>query len=399
MSGTMISIRLLDNNLVELEFEDRFEYEMTRSELENRLGTGATKSITHGENNFSLNLRDFEYLLISENWLDDEYGITIEEEVMELLENSTEYHKELVEGGEEVWDAESILNHLTATYSTKRTPTDFQLENLEKMLMRPAAASFSVPGAGKTSEGLCYWLCNRSEDGKLLVVLPKVGFLAWEEEFREWIGWGHDKVIRLDISSADFDGKISANPDASVYLVTYARARNNEKNILDLMSEGEWSMILDESHNIKSLTGATSQSVRRIGNYARCCRLILTGTPAPQGEQDLHSQAEFLQNRRINSAECADWIRNIKVRTTKEQLKLKPTKTISHKEPLPKSHQAIYELLTNRLRRSIVDEENPDLAISEIRRHIMDIMRAASNPAILCKMPIFSNSLPKEMIA
>lgn len=268
------------------------------------------------------------------------------------------------------------------------------------MLLRKSAASFSVPGSGKTSEGLCYWLCNRKEGEKLLVVLPKVGFTAWEDEFQQWIGWGSDRVIRLDVRSEKLKNRIASMPDANVYLITYARLWRNEQQLSEVMEDGDWSMILDESHNIKRDSGSYSRSVRNIGNYARCTRLILTGTPAPQGKKDLLAQVEFLRNARMNVNDSVEWINEIKVRTTKKQLKLLDTKTISIKKPLPKPHKKMYELLTSRLfRRKEAEGDSEYLErLNSMRRHIMDIMRAATNPRILCEMEEFTGKLANQDI-
>lgn len=386
-----------DKEFVELLFDDETDCEMTYYNLNAILAD----DIIADESNLKilrLSITNLEYLIVNLGW---EFELEMDTGIIERLQRFFTEQQQLVEPNmESRWNSESIIEHLSNNYDVKRTPTDFQLANLEHMLLRRSGASFSVPGSGKTSEGLCYWLCQRSENSKLLVVLPKVGFLAWEEEFNEWIGWGPEKVIRLDVPSDQFFEKIESNPNADVFLITYARLWRNQDHISQLMSNGTWSMILDESHNIKRHSGAYSRAVRRIGNYARETRLILTGTPAPQGEDDLWPQVEFLRNARLNASECVDWVQDVKVRTTKEQLGLLEPRFNIISRPLPESHHRLYRLLTSRLARQLESENDMEYSerLGSIRRHIMDIIRAASNPRILCQMQEFIGVLSPDIV-
>ena len=58
----------------------------------------------------------------------------------------------------------------------ERKLTDNQLKNLIKISSLPSAATFSVPGAGKTTEALAYFFINATKDSRLLVVAPKNAF-------------------------------------------------------------------------------------------------------------------------------------------------------------------------------------------------------------------------------
>ena len=78
--------------------------------------------------------------------------------------------------------------------SLHRVPTDFQISNVRRMARYKLAASFSVPGAGKTSEAILYWLSQKTPEERLLVVLPKVASIAWKEELFEWLRWGPSEI-------------------------------------------------------------------------------------------------------------------------------------------------------------------------------------------------------------
>lgn len=345
---------------------------------------------------FKITLVNLQYLMLTKQWTAS--GMEIEPTVLESLQK---FHttQEAFHKISDEWSDERIISKLEE-YQANRRPTSFQLDNLRKMLLYPSAASFSVPGAGKTSEGLCYWLCRKSEQEKLLVVLPKVGFIAWEDEFEAWIGWGPNKVIRFDSSGQELLKKYQNNSDAEVYLITYARLFRNVEQLSAIMSDGNWSMILDESHNIKNSKGAYSKAVRNVGSFARNTKLILTGTPAPQGRDDLLAQAEFLRNKKMNVDECVEWIRQIKVRTTKDQLGLIPPKEVIIEGSLPSSHRRLYDILTKQIARTLEAAGDLEYAykLTSIRRHIMDVMRAASNPSILCEKPEFKDILSDQLI-
>jgi hypothetical protein len=57
-----------------------------------------------------------------------------------------------------------------------------QLRNVGKMAPLPAAATFSVPGAGKTTEALAYFVYRATEGERLLVIAPKNAFASWDEQ-------------------------------------------------------------------------------------------------------------------------------------------------------------------------------------------------------------------------
>src|SRR5690606_13532910 len=63
----------------------------------------------------------------------------------------------------------------------QRKLTKEQLRNVAKLVSLPAGATFSVPGAGKTTEALAYYYYRRSENSILFIVAPKNAFGAWEE--------------------------------------------------------------------------------------------------------------------------------------------------------------------------------------------------------------------------
>ncbi|MEL0101833.1 MAG: ATP-dependent helicase, partial [Euryarchaeota archaeon] len=75
-------------------------------------------------------------------------------------------------------DVEEALNN--ANFS--RTLFPYQMKNVQKLVSLPSGATFSVPGAGKTTEALAYYAVKKRPRTKLLIVCPKNAFAVWEEE-------------------------------------------------------------------------------------------------------------------------------------------------------------------------------------------------------------------------
>ena len=114
-------------------------------------------------------------------------------------------------------------------------------------------------------------------------------------------------------------------------------------NFMATTSSDGWSMILDESHYIKNNTGSTSLAARQLSSFADGCRLIMTGTPAPQGPQDLQAQAEFIQGLPLSEEQSQNLIEQIYVRTSKEDLELLEPNIEVICRPHKKVHRDVYD--------------------------------------------------------
>ena len=202
------------------------------------------------------------------------------------------------------WDMDSI------------TPTEFQLKNLSRMCAYPdGAASFSVPGAGKTIEGCAFFAFHKNPDSRMIVTLPRVGYIAWEEELEKCLGLkpGTD-VIRIDGRVEENQQTVEQNPEATVFLITYGRFMRNENLIFDILDRHECFLVLDESHRIKN-ESQRSMAVRSLSHLAKH-RLILSGTPTPNETGDIERQYEFLYpGFNLPLDRIVDEMKKIQVRT------------------------------------------------------------------------------------
>ena len=104
-----------------------------------------------------------------------------------------------------VGEVESLLER--AEFS--RTLFPYQMENVRRLVSLPSGASFSVPGAGKTTEALAFYATRRDRDTKLLIVCPKNAFAVWEEEFGNCFEEGEDvRIARLRALSRHEDSSM-----------------------------------------------------------------------------------------------------------------------------------------------------------------------------------------------
>lgn len=265
-----------------------------------------------------------------------------------------------------------------------RKLTRNQMNNMEKISQLPGAATFSVPGAGKTTEALAFFFINSTPSDRLLVVAPKNAFAAWEEQLDSCIKDNHEYFARLRGGEKPIRELLLTHP--RFMIITYDQLPRVKDLIASLLSEGNVYMFLDESHRIKG--GKQVKRAEAILNIAHLPKrkLVMSGTPMPQSPRDLISQFTFLYpTKDADEDNVIDLIQPIYVRTTKGQLNIPEithvVKTIKM-EPLQRE---IYKTLKSEIRRQM----NPVLSDSsryELRRIgkcVMKVMEFVSNPALL----------------
>lgn len=179
----------------------------------------------------------------------------------------------------------------------KRTLKDYQIPAVVHMLAVEHCANFSVPGSGKTTMVLAAYahLKAAAEVETLLVIGPRSCFAPWEEEFE---GCFARKARSLRLSGTRTERvalhEESRGTETELVLVTYQTAANDVANVAALLQSRRTMLVLDESHYIKRLNGGVwARTVMELSPYA-AKRVILTGTPVPNGIEDIWSQMTFL---------------------------------------------------------------------------------------------------------
>ena len=266
----------------------------------------------------------------------------------------------------------------------KRSLTINQLNNLKKISHLPGAATFSVPGAGKTTEALAFFFVNATDIDRLLVVAPKNAFSAWDEQLDACMGENYGKFVRLRGGEAAIQIDLRTNP--RFMLITYDQLSRVKNTIVPLLSSGNIYMFLDESHRIKG--GKQIKRADAILEMAHLPKrkLIMSGTPMPQSPKDMVSQFSFLYpTKDVTDTTVIDLIQPIFVRTTKGQLGIPKLDHRVVQVPMTQLQRAIYKTLKSEVRRQL----NPVLSDSsryELRRIgkcVMKVMEFVSNPSLL----------------
>lgn len=266
----------------------------------------------------------------------------------------------------------------------KRSLTINQLNNLKKISHLPGAATFSVPGAGKTTEALAFFFVNATDIDRLLVVAPKNAFSAWDEQLDACMGENYGKFVRLRGGEAAIQIALRTNP--RFMLITYDQLSRVKNTIVSLLSSGNIYMFLDESHQIKG--GKQIKRADAILEMAHLPKrkLIMSGTPMPQSPKDLVSQFSFLYpTKDVTDTTVIDLIQPIFVRTTKGQLGIPKLDHRVVQVPMTQLQREIYKTLKSEVRRQL----NPVLSDSsryELRRIgkcVMKVMEFVSNPSLL----------------
>lgn len=170
------------------------------------------------------------------------------------------------------------------------------------------ACNFSVPGSGKTSTvlGAYSYLRSLSDSdekyvNKLLIVGPLSCFQPWEYEFETCFGYA-PKSFRIygESSRSEINNVLLSlsGPyvEKELILITYQSLASYLEDITALLSRkgNRFMVVLDEAHRAKNTEGGLwANSVLSIAPYAKS-RVVLTGTPAPNGYQDLYNLFEFI---------------------------------------------------------------------------------------------------------
>lgn len=164
------------------------------------------------------------------------------------------------------------------------------------------ACNFSVPGAGKTSivYGAYAYLHSLPTNhpkyvDKLLIVGPLSSFGPWELEYTECFG-RVPAVKRLisGISKPDKQAYLISGHTCELTLISYASLASLEEYLGFYLRNNKVMVVLDEAHKAKNSSGGiTAQTVLNLAKYCSA-RVVLTGTPAPNGYEDIYNMFKFI---------------------------------------------------------------------------------------------------------
>ncbi len=173
------------------------------------------------------------------------------------------------------------------------TPYPHQEAGIRWIIDRPACALFWGMGSGKTVTTLTaidLLLHDCMEEGPVLVIAPKrVAENTWTKEADKWEHLRHLRVSKVMGTTKHRTDALAA--DADIYVI-------NRENVLWLVEYlgSRWPfpiVVIDELSSFKSSTAKRWRALRRVRGRIR--RIIgLTGTPRPNGIEDLYPETYLL---------------------------------------------------------------------------------------------------------
>lgn len=308
----------------------------------------------------------------------------------------------------------AVSQHLIA-----RSLYPLQLLSAYHLAFSQNACNFSVPGAGKTSivYGAYVYLKNLPQNhhkkvNQLLIVGPLSSFAPWELEYKECFGC-KPKVKRL-ISGVTRNEKIEylySGNTAELTLISYASLASLKNEIIWFLKYNQVMVVLDEAHKAKNTDGGvTAQTVFDLSKYCRA-RVVLTGTPAPNGYEDLYNMFKFIWpsknvmgfeiNQLRDMTERADKSRVNRlierispyfIRIRKSDLNIPPA-TIQPLEivKMGSFQQKIYDFIEKKYMSSFLEngiDSSSNIKELLARARITRLMQAATDPNML-KVPLY----------
>jgi len=304
-----------------------------------------------------------------------------------LLDDSIKNRNDITDIEEKPFLTKIEISDFLSSLNFKRTLTDEQLRNVSKLSRLPIGATFSVPGAGKTTEAIGFYLLHKKVNQGLIVICPKNAFPAWEEQFSQCLGNLSPSIIRLTQGVTKIENDLNANIGC-VFLISYQQFIRAVNPIAKYLHNNRTFVFIDESHRMKG--GSKTDTGRQIQKIAHLPigKLIMSGTPLPQGVNDLIPQYSFLfpTDGDITEQNVTEKIKKVYVRTTKKELGLDKPKIITTQIPFNEPQKILYDLIRSEELRQLSSLSNNDRKFyRQLGKSYMRLLQVVSNPSLLLK--------------
>lgn len=306
--------------------------------------------------------------------------------------------------------SDSVAKNLTS-----RSLYPLQLLAAYHMAFSQNACNFSVPGAGKTSivYGAYSYLHNLPCDDvkyieRILIIGPLSSFAPWEMEYEEC--FGHKPSSKRLIGGTSKEDKqlyLYSKHPKELTLISYQSVDSLQNELGYFLRNNRVMVVLDEAHKIKNVSGGViATAVMSLSKYGKS-RIVLTGTPAPNGYEDLYNMFKFIWPSKNVIGFEVNQLRDITVRRDqvrvdrlinnilpyfirikKSDLNIPPATTHPPiRVPMGDIQQRIYDFIEKKyvdamLREGSVDTSTRFKAVLAQARMIR-LIQAASNPAML----------------
>ncbi len=313
-----------------------------------------------------------------------EIKVVVDERTETLIRraNDAGHQLENIETAREVSEAEVVKVLKSVGFARATTLTANQIHNVRRLIALPNGATFSVPGAGKTTEALATYAFKTRLRASLFVVAPKNAFAAWDEQVAACLP--EYTVTRL-VGREKISSILAKKP--RVAIISYTQLMYVTEAVQRHLANPENAsvLILDESHKIKGGEhmpwGKSALSISHLALW----KLIMSGTPMPNGPEDLIAQIRFLYPDLGTVDDPVSTIQRFFVRTTKADLNLPPVISKGIPIPMTDPQARLYNLCATEVARDAETAlaSGDKNMLRNVGRSYMLLLQLVSNPSLL----------------
>jgi SNF2 family DNA or RNA helicase len=279
------------------------------------------------------------------------------------------------------------------------------------------ACNFSVPGAGKTSIVYAAYAFlkslptdNEKAINRLLIVGPLSSFKVWEDEYKDiFLRAPAARRISGAMTASERSDHLRgirfASRDVEITLTSYPTLAASEDDFRAYLTRPGFRtmMVLDEAHYIKRDDGIWASAALRLAPLA-ASRVILTGTPAPNGYEDLSNLFRFIYpSRQIIGFPAASLramtdgampravpelkakIQPFYTRIRKVDLGLPEVNEARVPVPMNERHERIYRALERRIVPHLRQDLDSPGAPLRVKARLIRLRQASVNPELLLR--------------
>ena len=284
---------------------------------------------------------------------------------------------------------------------------------------------FSVPGAGKTIITYAAYAHMKEKEflDRVFVIGPGSSYHAWFDEFYTCFGEYPEFENLAEYTTGDCKRYLnaSAKNHKEITFINMEKVRLLTKEIIQCISSSKVLLVIDEAHKVKNPNAAITSAVLEITKHANA-RIVLTGTPMPNGYEDLYSLTKvfspfedilpysYTQLRMMTrndasekqSAMIRERLRPYYSRISKKYL-LKTKEILSPKYHIvpccmEEEQRELYDRLTTFFGK-ISDGVDEDILMALKKAILIRKMQISANPALLQKSIVSSMDELKEEYA
>lgn len=296
-------------------------------------------------------------------------------------------------------------------HMTHRHLYELQMLSAYHLAFSQNACNFSVPGAGKTSivYGAYTYLKNLSKDNpkhvdRILIVGPLSSFGPWELEYAECFGQKATCQRIGGMMSIEKKKEYFCSGKAELTLISYQSIASVVDDVRFFLKQDRVMLVLDEAHKIKNTNGGIqARAIMSLADVA-ASRVVLTGTPAPNGYEDIYNLFHFIwpnhdvisysvgqlrdmskNNEDSRVGRLMDNISPYFIRIRKSDLHLPPVnENPPIIVPMKESQRKIYDYIEQRFVEEAMNSSVDSYFKSAlVKAKMIRLQQASTNPALL----------------